>query len=70
MSKNNEIKQGEEISFTYKNHKGEISERKVIPIKTYFGSTIYHPEPQKLLVAIDLDKKKERTFAIKDISGL
>lgn len=57
------------VVFTYKNYKGEVATRTVIPSRTYFGSTSFHPEPQWLLEAWDLDKDEPRTFAHKDISG-
>lgn len=55
------------IEFTYKNYRNEISERKVIPIRIYFGATDYHKEPQWILKALDLDKNQERDFALLDI---
>jgi predicted DNA-binding transcriptional regulator YafY len=55
------------IEFTYKNYRGEIADRKVVPIKIYFGSTEYHKEPQWILKALDLDKNAERDFALLDI---
>lgn len=55
------------IEFTYKNYRGEIADRKVVPIKIHFGSTEYHKEPQWLLKALDLDKNSERDFALLDI---
>jgi predicted DNA-binding transcriptional regulator YafY len=56
-----------EVTFTYKNHRGEISVRLIRPIMIAFGSNEYHPEPQWLLHAFDLNKEDERTFAMKDI---
>lgn len=55
------------IEFTYKNYRGEVADRKVVPIKIYFGSTDYHKESQWLLKALDLDKNDERDFALLDI---
>jgi hypothetical protein len=56
-----------ELTFKYKNWKGEISDRKVLPITVWFGSTEYHKEPQLFLKAFDVDKQVERDFALKDI---
>lgn len=56
------------ITFTYKNHRGEIAVRYVRPIMIAFGANSYHPEPQWLMHAWDINKEAERTFAMKDIS--
>jgi predicted DNA-binding transcriptional regulator YafY len=55
------------LRFTYTNWRGETSVRSVWPIRVEWGSNEYHPEPQWLLVALDLERDAERTFAIKDI---
>lgn len=55
------------VTFTYKNHRGEISTRLVLPIMIAFGSNSYHPEPQWFVHGIDINKNAERTFAWKDI---
>ena len=56
-----------EVTFTYKNHRGETSIRLVRPIMIAFGATEFHPDPQWLLHGWDLNKEAERTFAMKDI---
>lgn len=56
-----------EVTFIYKNYRGEISVRLVRPIMVAFGATSFHPEPQWLLHAWDMKKDAERTFAMKDI---
>jgi hypothetical protein len=53
--------------FKYKNWKGKVSSRTVIPIEVWHGTTKYHTEPQWFLKAMDLDKQAERDFALKDI---
>lgn len=55
---------------TYRNYRGEVAERRLQPIRVDFGSTDRHPHPQWLLIAYDLDKKAERTFALKDFNPL
>lgn len=55
------------VTFTYKNHRGETSVRLVRPIMLTFGSTPWHPQPQWLLHAFDVNKAVERAFAMKDI---
>lgn len=51
----------------YKNWKGVIAERVIMPYRMYFGATEYHPEEQWLLEAHCLDKEELRTFAMKDM---
>lgn len=43
--------------------------RSIIPERVHFGATDWHPEPQWLLDATDLEKQAQRTFAMKDIHG-
>lgn len=58
----------EPLTFIYRNWRGEVAERRVIPREIHFGATEWHPEPQWLLRAFDMDKGAERDFAMKDIS--
>lgn len=53
--------------FWYKNHRGEVSHRHVIPHSIRFGSTPYHKEPQWLLETFDVQKRDYRTFALSEI---
>lgn len=55
------------VTVIYKNWRGEVSERHIIPEKIWFGSTEWHLEPQWLIDVFDLDKQEQRTFAVKDI---
>lgn len=55
------------LTFTYRNYRGEVSERRVCPISVEFGSNQWHPEPQWLLRAFDLDKGEDRVFAMRDM---
>lgn len=64
------VKIGSTIVFTYTNWQGKTSNRRVKVKKFVFGSTEYHPQPQMLMVAHDLDKDTERTFAIAEITNL
>ncbi|WP_374844223.1 hypothetical protein, partial [Brucella haematophila] len=61
---------GNPITLTYTNYRGETSERAITPIRPWFGSTEWHPEPQWLLRAYDHDKGAERDFALKDFGYL
>lgn len=60
---------GNPITITYTNYRGETSERTITPIRPWYGSTEWHPEPQWLLKAYDHDKGAERDFAFKDIGN-
>lgn len=57
------------VQIVYKNWKAVTAERRITPLKMYWGSTNFHQEPQWLLIAMDEDKQEERTFAMKDISS-
>lgn len=58
-----------EIHFTYKNYRGEVGRRRIraSDIHVSFGATHYHPEPQIIFRAFDLDKEAVREFALKDM---
>lgn len=55
------------VEIDYTNWKGVRAKRLIVPIRIYWGATEYHKEMQHLLVALDLEKQAERTFAMKDI---
>ena len=55
------------IEVKYKNHRGEIGNRRIIPLNIFHGRTEYHPQYQWLLKVWDVDKKDYRTYALKDI---
>lgn len=55
------------IVMTYTNYRGERSERRVVPERIWFGSTDWHPGPQWLMDAFDLDREAMRSFAMTDI---
>ena len=61
-------REGEPLTFIYRNWRGEVAERKVIPLSVHYGATEWHPEPQWLMRAFDLDKQAERDFAMADMS--
>ncbi|TSD89161.1 hypothetical protein FFK22_009010 [Mycobacterium sp. KBS0706] len=44
-----------------------MGERRAVPMSVRFGSTEWHPEPQWLLRAFDVEKQAEREFAMKDM---
>ena len=57
------------VRILYTNYRGKTAERVVIPEKIWFGSTEWHPEPQWLLDAVDVEKGALRSFAMKDIQS-
>ena len=57
-----------EITITYTNWRGETGERRVVPERIYFGATVYHPTPQWLMSALDVEKNAQRDFACADIA--
>ena len=57
------------VSFLYENHRGEVAIRNVRPIRIWFGSTCYHPQPGWLLECFDLDRQSTRDFAMSGIKG-
>jgi predicted DNA-binding transcriptional regulator YafY len=56
-----------ELEFEYCNWEGRKSIRRVRPISVRFGKSEWHPKPQWLMLALDLDKGQEREFAMNDM---
>ncbi len=51
----------------YTNWRGEWSMRRLAHMGApYWGATDWHPEPQWLMAALDVDKNEIRVFAMKD----
>ena len=59
----------EAVRFEYMNYRGVVSTRVVKPIRIWFGSNQYHPHPQWIMRALDLERNVERDFALRDISN-
>jgi predicted DNA-binding transcriptional regulator YafY len=57
----------QDVRIDYTNWRNERSSRIISPIELFFGSNLYHPEAQWLLVALDVEKNATRTFALKNI---
>ena len=57
------------IKFIYKNYKGVVAERHVVPKVIFYGGSDYHSgQGDKLfLSAYDLEKETTRHFLIEDI---
>lgn len=56
------------ITVTYTNWKGITATRRIRPHSLRFGSTEWHPEPQWLMKAEDIEKNELREFALKDMT--
>lgn len=54
------------IDMTYRNYRGEVDRRRVIPSRIWFGATEWHPEPGWLMTAYDPAKRANRDFALAD----
>lgn len=65
-----EITVGMYLEFDYVNWKGKKGHRSVEIQGIFYGSTDYHPEPQWILEAYDLDKRESRDFAMKDMTNV
>lgn len=56
------------LRFTYRNWKGEVGQRHVLPHYTWQGVSEYHGDTRQwFLRAYDLEKKATRDFALKDM---
>jgi predicted DNA-binding transcriptional regulator YafY len=55
------------VTIDYTNWQGERATRRILPSHIYWGSNQWHPQPQWLMSAYDLDKHCERTFALSSI---
>lgn len=55
------------VRILYTNYKGDTALRTIVPERVFFATTEWHPEPQWLLEALDVDKHQMRSFALKDI---
>ena len=57
------------VKILYTNWKGTTKVRTIIPKELIFTSNEWHKEEQWCLVAYDVDKEANRTFACKDIKS-
>jgi len=55
------------MRFVYTNWQGVKGFRRVLPLRLRFAATEWHPEPQWLMDALDVDKGEERSFAMNDM---
>lgn len=66
VSKNEKVNE-KAVKIVYTNWRGETGVRRIIPKGIKFGANEWHPEPQWLLEALDIEKNADRAFALKDI---
>ncbi len=59
----------QEVRIVYINWRNEKGTRNIVPLEIWYGSTEWHKDEQWLLKAIDVEKKAERDFALKDIQS-
>jgi hypothetical protein len=57
------------VLIDYTNWEGKREVRTIFPLSLHFGSNVWHPEPQWLLEAFDLNISKPRSFAISGINN-
>ena len=58
---------GRAVKVVYRNYRGEIATRSIVPLEVYWGQTEFHPHDQWLLKVWDVEKDAERIYAFKDI---
>jgi predicted DNA-binding transcriptional regulator YafY len=58
------------LRFAYRNWSGRLGTRHVRPISIRYGSSKWHPSPQWLMLADDLEKGEQREFAMRDMAGV
>ncbi len=58
---------GKPIKVTYKNYRGEVAERAIVPQKIFWGNTEWHQDEQWLLEVFDVDRNAVRVYALCDI---
>lgn len=52
------------ITVLYRNHRGNVANRHIRPIRMWFGSTCFHPQPQWFIECFCLSKQATRDFAL------
>jgi predicted DNA-binding transcriptional regulator YafY len=55
------------VVIEYTNWRGERGFRRIKPISIDYTSTKWHPDPQWIMDALDLDRNAVRSFAMRDI---
>jgi len=58
------------LTVLYRNHKGEVAVRRILPSGIWFGETQWHPTPQWFVRALDMVKEQWRDFALIDFLAI
>lgn len=57
------IEPGRTYDIDYTNYRGERGRKRIRVLRVDFGRNEYHPTPGILVVAVDLERDVERTYA-------
>ena len=57
------------LKVRYKNYKGIVAEREIVPMRVWFGATDWHPQEQWLMEVWDCERQAVRVYAMKDIQA-
>ena len=55
------------VKVRYKNWRGEVAVRTIVPVEVFWGKTDWHPGEQWLLKVWDIERNAERVYAFADI---
>ena len=55
------------VNVLYRNYRGEIRVRTILPLSKWFGTTQWHPAEQWFEKVLDIETNEERDFACNDI---
>lgn len=58
---------GQVVEVDYTNWRGERTDRRIVPIRIFYGMNSWHREHQWLLEAFDIGKGEPRIFAMSQI---
>ena len=58
---------GKDYVVDYTNYRKERALRRIRVLGFEFGANEYHPEPELIVLALDLEREVERTFAASGI---
>lgn len=62
------IPNGKVVEIDYTNYQGKRERRYIIPVRLYFSTNNqWHPEPQYILEAYDINKRANRDFAMSKV---
>lgn len=56
------------VEISYTNYRGEHRRYQILPHNIWYGKNEYHPIPQWMLNATDVNRNVVRDFAMKDIA--